>query len=151
MRIHVNAAVLLLLAQAVFAQESVFKWPQHDRNRPMAVPVVPGDPSTQSQPGTPPSDAVVLFNNKDLSNWKSVKAGPAQWTVGNGYFQVAPGTGDIQTNQVFSSFQLHAEWAAPSPPHGEDQDRGNSGVFLQGLYEIQVLDSYQAKTYTDGQ
>ena len=155
MRINVGkTSAGLLLAGSMLAalgQDSIFKWPQHGRERPMAVAVTPGEASTQSQPGTPPSDAVVLFGGKDLSNWKSIKGGAAQWTVANGYFQVAPGTGDIQTDQAFGSFQLHIEWATPSPPRGEDQDRGNSGVFLHGLYDIQVLDSYQAKTYTDGQ
>jgi len=79
------------------AQEAIFKWPQHDRNRPAPKVITPGECSTQEHTGNPPSDAVVLFNGKDLSNWKSLEGGPARWTVENGYFQVAPGTGDIET------------------------------------------------------
>jgi len=126
-------------------------WPIHDRNRPQPLVVTPGTASTQAQAGLPPSDAVVLFNGKDLSNWESIKSGPAAWTVGKGYFQTATKTGDIQTKQAFGDCQLHVEWATPKPPVGEDQDRGNSGVYLQGLYEIQVLDSYHSVTYPDGQ
>jgi len=124
---------------------------QHDRNAPQPPVVTPGEASTQAQPGKPPSDAIVLFNGKDLSNWESLKGGPALWRVGKGYFEVAPGTGDIRTKQAFGDCQLHVEWASPNPPHGEDQDRGNSGVYLQSLYEVQVLDSYQSPTYPDGQ
>jgi 3-keto-disaccharide hydrolase len=127
------------------------QWKIHDRSRPMAPVITPGEPSTQDHAGKPPSDAVVLFNGKDLSNWESVKGGEAKWKVGDGYFEVAPGTGDIQTKQGYGDCQLHVEWAAPDPPHGKDQDRGNSGVFLHGLYEIQVLDSFESPTYADGQ
>ena len=132
-------------------QLSVQKWEIHDRNRPLPPVIAPGTYSTQEKAGDPPSDATVLFNGKDLSNWESVKGGPALWTVGEGYFEVAAKTGDIQTKQAYGDCQLHVEWAAPNPPHGEDQDRGNSGVFMHGIYEIQVLDSYQNVTYADGQ
>jgi 3-keto-disaccharide hydrolase len=132
------------------AQESIFKWPQHDRDRPAPVVVMPGAFGTQDYPGKAPSDATVLFDGQDLSKWKSVRGGAAQWKVENGYVQVEPGTGDIETMQSFGSFQLHLEWATPTPATGEDQGRGNSGVFLQGLYEVQVLDSYHNTTYPDG-
>ena len=144
-------AGILGLATLAAAQESIFKWPQHDRSRPAPAVITPGESSTQDHAGQPPSDAIVLFNGRDLSNWKSLRGGPAQWTVENGYMQVVPGTGDIETTQSFGSFQLHLQWAEPVPAHGEDQGRGNSGVFLQGLYEVQVLDSYQNTTYPDGQ
>ena len=124
---------------------------QHDRNAPQPPVVTPGEASTQGQPGKPPSDAIILFNGKDLAGWESVNGGPAKWKVGNGYFEVAPRTGDIKTTQAFGDCQLHVEWASPNPPHGEDQDRGNSGVYLMSLYEVQVLDSYESKTYPDGQ
>jgi hypothetical protein len=139
------------LASFAVAQEAIFKWTQHDRKRPLPPVVAPGEASTQEQAGQPPSDAVVLYNGHDLSNWESVEGGPARWKPESSYFEVGPGTGDIQTKQTFGDCQLHVEWATPSPPHGEDQDRGNSGVFLMGLYEIQVLDSYESKTYADGQ
>jgi hypothetical protein len=127
------------------------QWKIHDRNRPQPPVVTPGECSTQDHPGKPPSDAKVLFDGKDLSQWESIQGGPAPWKVQDGYFEVAPGTGNIRTKQAFGDCQLHVEWATPSPPHGQDQDRGNSGVFLQSLYEIQVLDSYQNRTYPDGQ
>lgn len=154
-RIRIIAAIAVVAAlgcvSARAGQQSVFKYPPNDRNRPAPSVITPGECSTQDHVGRPPSDAIVLFNGHDLSNWKSVKGGPAKWTVGNGYFQVAPGTGDIETDQTFGDFQLHVEWATPTPATGEDQNRGNSGVFLQGLYEVQVLDSYHSATYPDGQ
>jgi hypothetical protein len=127
------------------------KYGEHDRSHPLPPVITPATCSTQDKAGNPPSDAVVLFNGHDLSNWESVKGGPADWTVGDGYFATKPGTGDIRTKQAFGDMQLHVEWSTPNPPHGEDQDRGNSGVFLMGLYEIQVLDSYHSVTYADGQ
>lgn len=126
-------------------------WKPNDRNRPLPPIITPGTASTQTYAGVPPSDAIVLYNGKDLSNWESIKGGPAKWTVGNGYFVVLPGTGDIRTRDSYGDCQLHVEWASPKPPRGKDQDRGNSGVFLQELYEIQVLDSYDNVTYADGE
>lgn len=100
----------------------------------------------------PPSDAIVLFDGSDLSAWESQKDGSAApWKVENGYFTVAPGTGGIQTKEEFGDFQLHIEWRSPQEVKGESQGRGNSGIFLQGLYEVQVLDSYQNRTYYNGQ
>ena len=101
-------------------------------------------------PGPPPSDAIVLFDGKDLSEWKSARGGPAQWTVEDGYAQVN-GTGSIHTAKEFGDCQLHVEWATPSQVKGQGQGRGNSGILLQGLYEVQVLDSWQNKTYFHGQ
>jgi 3-keto-disaccharide hydrolase len=124
------------------------KWHVHDGRRPQPTVVTPG---TFSAEATPPSDATVLFDGKDLSKWQSLKGGEAQWKVADGYFQVATGTGDIETKEKFGAFQLHLEWAEPVPAQGESQGRGNSGVFLQGHYEIQVLDNYQNITYPDGQ
>jgi len=124
---------------------------QHDRNAPQPPVITPGEASTQAQAGMPPSDAIILFNGKDLAGWESVKGGPAQWKVGKGYFETVPKAGDIKTTQAFGDCQLHVEYASPNPPHGEDQDRGNSGVYLMTLYEVQVLDSYESKTYPDGQ
>lgn len=102
--------------------------------------VKPGD-----EPGDPPSDAVVLFGGEDLSAWKNGE----NWTVKDGVAYT--GKGMIQTKQEFGDCQLHVEWSAPTPPKGEGQGRGNSGVFLMGKYEIQVLDSYENETYYDGQ
>ena len=99
----------------------------------------------------PPSDAIVLFNGQNLSRWQSADSTPAKWKVIDGYAEVAPGTGDIQTRDRFGDVQLHIEWATPAVPKGEGQERGNSGVFLMGQYEVQVLDSYENKTYYHGQ
>lgn len=100
-------------------------------------------------PGPPPADAIVLFDGKDLSKWKG-DAGEAKWVVRDGYAEVN-GTGSIMTKEEFGDVQLHVEWAAPAKVQGNGQERGNSGVYLQGRYEIQVLDSYGNKTYPDGQ
>jgi hypothetical protein len=106
-------------------------------------PVVTPDPV--------PSDAIVLFDGKNLSQWENSKGAPAEWTVHNGVFTVKKGTGDIQTKQKFSDFQLHLEWCIPEGIEGESQARGNSGLFLQGIYEIQILDNYRNETYVNGQ
>jgi hypothetical protein len=127
------------------------RYPQHDRTRPQPAVVDPGTAGTGESAGRPPGDAVVLFDGHDLSRWRQKDGSPARWTVANGYFEVVPGTGQLYTRDAFGDCQLHVEFAEPSPAHGEDQDRGNSGVFLQDLYEVQVLDSYQSQTYPDGQ
>jgi len=101
-------------------------------------------------PGPPPSDALVLFGGKDLSQWKNEKGGEAKWKVEDGVATVN-GTGSIITKEEFGDVQLHVEWATPLEVKGEGQGRGNSGVYLQGRYEIQVLDSYNNKTYFNGQ
>jgi 3-keto-disaccharide hydrolase len=100
----------------------------------------------------PPSDAIVLFGGKDLSEWRSVKDGvEPKWQVKDGYMEVTPQSGDIATRQEFGDCQLHIEWASPAEVKGEGQGRGNSGVFLMERYEVQVLDSYSNKTYYHGQ
>ena len=147
---------LAVLATTAAAQGEVKKeWAIHDETRPMARVVEPGTPSTPDKAGTPPSDAIVLFDGKDLSKWVSDKDGsPAKWKVADGYVEVAAGTGDIRTEKGFGDCQLHVEWMAPNPPQGKGgQDRGNSGVFLMSRYEVQVLDTYrnENKTYADGQ
>ncbi len=140
-----RAALLALLPATVMAEQ---EWPQHSKARPAPSVVTPG--AAVSTPA--PSDAIVLFDGKDLSKWRAKKdKAPAGWKVEKGYFEVVKGTGDIETVQGFGDCQLHIEWSAPSPAVGTDQDRGNSGVFFQGIYELQVLDSYQSATYPDGQ
>ncbi len=124
------------------------KWHVHDPNRPVPPVVTPGEKFSDG--ANAPSDAVVLFDGTDLSKW-SGEHGDAQWKVQDGYMEVVPKTGQIQTKQDFGDFQLHLEFCEPTPPHGHSQDRGNSGVFLHGLYEIQVLDCYDNPTYPDGQ
>jgi len=101
-------------------------------------------------PGPPPADALVLFDGKDLSHWVGDNNGPARWKLEDGAM-VVNGTGNIHTRRSFGDCQLHVEWATPAKVEGSDQGRGNSGVFLMGRYEVQVLDSYQNKTYYHGQ
>ena len=122
------------------------RWKVHDGARPQPTVVSPGAESR-----LPPSDAVVLFDGRDLSGWVGVKSGqPAPWKVENGYVEVVPKSGDIQTRAEFGDCQLHLEFATPSEVVGSSQGRGNSGVFLMGRYEIQVLDCYDNPTYADG-
>ncbi len=125
-------------------------WRVHDGKRPQPRVVTPGTASTPEAPGLPPSDAIVLFDGRDLANWLDKTGAPAQWKVENGYMEVVPGKGDIHTRAEFGDCQLHLEFATPAVVKGESQGRGNSGVFLMGLYEIQVLDCYQNVTYPDG-
>ncbi len=105
----------------------------------------------QAAKNEPPSDAVILFDGKNLDTWESIKEGPAQWTIEDDHFTVIKGTGDIQTKEHFGSVQLHLEWRTPTIIEGEGQGRGNSGVFFQNRYEVQILDSYQNRTYSNGQ
>ena len=101
--------------------------------------------------GGPPSDAIALFDGRDLSRWNNVKGGEAKWLVQDGVMTVVPHSGSIATKQEFGDVQLHLEWATPAEVIGQGQGRGNNGVFLMGLYEVQILDSFNNKTYFDGQ
>ena len=125
----------------------------HDPARPHPKVVTPA-----LTPGGPPSDAVVLFDGKDLSKWYSRGRGPnagkdldAQWTVENGYFQVKAGTGELISRPKFGDCQIHIEWASPAEVRGTSQGRGNSGVLIMTRYEVQVLDAWNNPTYADGQ
>ena len=124
----------------------------HDKRRAQPPVVTPPSPSTQEQAGKAPSDAVALFDGTDLSNWKSEKGGdaPAPWKVVDGSIEIAAKTGAIVSKDQFADCQLHVEWMEPQGITGKSQGRGNSGIFLMGLYELQVLDNYQAETYADG-
>ena len=115
--------------------------------------VTPGTASAATTGSTAPSDAVVLFDGKNLDNWVAAKDGKAAptWTVTDNAMTVAAGTGDVQTKQEFSDFQLHIEFRTPAVVKGDGQNRGNSGIFMQGLYELQVLDNYENRTYSNGQ
>src|SRR5207253_7819253 len=113
--------------------------PVHSPDPPRPPVVGPGP---ERPPVPPPAGAIGLFDGKDLGAWQSQDSTPAKWVVRNGYVEVAPHTGVIMTKRAFGDFQLHLEWAAPTPPKGESQERGNSGVFLMSHYEIQVLDTY---------
>jgi len=125
------------------------KWKVHDIDRPRPRQITPG-----AMPTNPPSDAVVLFDGKDLSQWefRGKRGQPAKpWKVENGYFEVVGGAGDAMTKEKFGDMQLHIEWASPSEVLGNSQMRGNSGILIMGRYEIQVLDSWENPTYADGQ
>lgn len=115
----------------------------HDPARPHPTVITPG-----AQNGAAPSDAVVLFDGRDLSQWTAARQ---PWKVENGYVEVPPNGGDLTTKEMFGDVQLHVEWAAPAAVRGTSQNRGNSGIFLQGRYEVQVLDSFDNPTYADGQ
>ncbi len=128
-----SVAALAALSFAPFAQAA-------DTEPPVVTP---------GTHGSAPSDAIVLFDGKDLSAWTSEKGGAPQWKIENGYAEVH-GSG-IMTKEQFGDIQLHVEWASPAEVKGDGQGRGNSGVYFQGRYEIQVLDSYQNKTYFNGQ
>ncbi len=110
----------------------------HDPDRPAPPKVQPG------QAGGPPSDAVVLFDGKDLSQWQQ-----SNWKVENG--EIVAVSGGLATQEAFGDCQLHLEWQAPNPPVGDDWDHGNNGVLLMGLFEIQVFDTYTTQLYPDGQ
>ncbi len=128
-------------------------WRVHDIARPHPPVVTPG-----ARPGQPPSDAVVLFDGRNLDQWvargkgkdrgKTVAPG---WKVRGGYMEVAGGAGDLVSKEKFGDCQIHVEWAAPGEIDGTSQWRGNSGVLVMSRYEIQVLDSWQNPTYADGQ
>ena len=153
-----GVALMIIPAQSVFAQA---QQPQPVQ-QPVPIPedMKPFDPPKKEPPvitpgalpGAPPSDAVILFDGKDLSGWKSVRTGgDAKWMVKDGYMQVVAATGDVATKFEFGDCQLHIEWATPAEVRGSSQGRGNSGVFLMDRYEVQVLDSYNNKTYVHGQ
>lgn len=145
------AVAMLLFSAATASAQIDTKWKIHDLDRPVPAVVIPGTASTPDQPGKPPSDAIVLFDGSNLEKWLSEDGSPAKWKVENGYAEVVAHTHNIHTKDSFGDCQLHVEFMEPTPPHGESQERGNSGVFLMNTFEIQVLDSYENKTYADGQ
>lgn len=112
---------------------------------PVPAKITPGENNA------PPSDAIILFDGKDLNEWTNSKGAAAEWIVEDGAMTVKSRTGEIRTRQKFGDFQLHIEWRTPSEVKGEGQGRGNSGIFMMGKYELQVLDSYESKTYSNGQ
>ncbi|MEI6892040.1 MAG: DUF1080 domain-containing protein [Pontiella sp.] len=115
--------------------------------------VTPGVVSCADRVGTAPSDAIVLFDGTEaaLENWTDTKGNPTQWLLVDGALESVKKAGYLQSKAHFGSCQLHVEWAAPAKVMGSSQKRGNSGVFLMGTYEVQVLDSFENKTYPDGQ
>jgi hypothetical protein len=124
-------------------------WHVHDGQRPQPPAVSPGE--RFSEEATAPAGATVLFRGENLDAWQVRDAGDATWTVRDGYFEVKRGAGNIRTRQRFPDFQLHLEFATPEVVRGQGQQRGNSGVLVNGMYEIQLLDSHDNPTYPDGQ
>ncbi|MNM73265.1 hypothetical protein D3C81_849850 [compost metagenome] len=141
-------AVCLLAAAPAFAQTSGD--PARDPTKTEVWTPVPTIVATPS--GRAPSDAIVLFDGKDVSPWESEQGGSVPWVVADGALTVVPGSKGIRTKQRFCDVQLHVEWRTPVETKGfVGQNRGNSGIFLQDLYELQVLDSYNNATYANGQ
>jgi Domain of Unknown Function (DUF1080) len=123
-------------------------WKAHDFERPRPEVVVPGE---SNLPLKPPADAVILFDGKDLSEFRDADGQEPKWIVKEGVLESVPGSGYLFTAKTFGDCQLHVEWSAPAKVEGKSQGRGNSGVLLMGRYEIQVLDSFENVTYADGQ
>jgi hypothetical protein len=124
------------------------RWMIHDESRTAPPIITPGETAAQA-----PSDAIVLFDGMaaSMANWTDTRGNASKWVCRDGYIESVRGAGFIQTKQPFGSCQLHIEFATPSTVTGTSQGRGNSGIFLQGEFEVQVLDSYDNKTYPDGQ
>ena len=140
-----SLVTIALSAQAPPPKRVPGQMPDPAKEPPIVTPA--------ATPYAPPSDAIVLFDGKDLSKWASQKDlnAAAPWDVIDGAMQVKPKTGGIQTKDAFGNVQLHIEFSAPTVVKGTGQGRGNSGIFLMNNYEIQVLDSYDNKTYFHGQ
>jgi hypothetical protein len=150
-------AASLMLAGILYADEKLppgGKWPRHSLERPR-----PPEAAAQydGEPVPAPEGATILFDGKDLTKWAGEKKGPnpsdaPRWKVENGYAQIVPGTGTLRTRDpIKGDFHLHIEWATPAEVKGNGQGRGNSGVFIGGFPEVQVLDSWENDTYPDGQ
>jgi len=160
-RIHIRFASALVVSAAIvsLAQQAPVTRPNNDLGY-TDTPMLPGLPyhvhdparphpavvTPSVQPGGAPSDAIVLFDGTDVSRWQN-----PHWKVENGYMEVVPNSGDLKSKDKFGDVQLHIEFASPTQIRGNSQNRGNSGIFLQGLYEIQVLDGFENPTYADGQ
>jgi hypothetical protein len=148
---RMNDAALQLLAPSGVAQAAAMKPQDTEVWEPVPSIITPG-----ATDAAPPSDAIVLFDGRNLDQWVSAKDGsPAKWSVANGTVTVVKPSGDIQTKRSFKNYQLHIEWQIPTNVTGKSQERGNSGVYLAitpgGGYELQVLDSYDNPTYVNGQ
>lgn len=156
-----HSALLLSISVATIVTPSTAqdkKYPEPEVMTPGATefwlpqPRIVTTDATERSVVAAPSDAIVLFVGDKLDRWQHVASGEAaQWVVDNGNFTIKPGTGDIRTKESFGDCQLHIEWRSPSVVVGQSQGRGNSGVFLQERYEVQILDNYQNETYANGQ
>jgi len=140
-------AMALMLSNSLFAQDRPTLDPKLTEVwEPVPEKITPGVTNA-----APPSDAIILFDGKDLNEWTNGQGQAAEWIVEDGAVTVKPRTGVIKTKQKFGDFQLHIEWRSPTEIVGEGQGRGNSGIFMMEKYELQVLDSYESKTYPNGQ
>ena len=154
MRAWSIGSALSIITSTAIAQTPVSSSPKPADTevwKPVPVVITPGKTDADA-----PSDAVILFDGKNLDEWASVKDGsPAQWVVANGVITVNKRAGDIVTKRKFTNYQLHLEWRVPENVTGNDQARGNSGVYLAFIngdgYELQILDSYNNTTYVNGQ
>lgn len=150
MKIKILTLALLIAAVLAHAQEDRTMGMKPEMTEiwdPEVRIITPGE-----TPADAPSDAIILFDGTNLGReWTNRDGGEPEWVVADGCATVRRGTGEIKTKRVFNDFQLHIEWRTPAEVVGESQGRGNSGVFLQGIYEIQVLDNYNNRTYRNGQ
>lgn len=137
--------IVALLSAQCFAQKGEKKEAPTAIWGPVPAVIEPGTC------GSAPSDALILFDGTNTDEWESTKGGKVKWKLEDGAMTVVKKTGSIKTKKAFGSCQLHIEWRTPKIVVGKSQDRGNSGIFLQGRYEVQVLDSYNNKTYVNGQ
>jgi hypothetical protein len=144
------AGAMVIAAEKIGPQQPWSQYKVHDMTRPVPPIVTPGTASTPEQPGKPPSDAIVLFDGTDLSKWQAVGGGEPTFKVVDGV-ALSYGPKYMETKEKFGDVQLHVEWAEPAEVKGDSQGRGNSGVFLMNKFETQVLDSYNNRTYADGQ
>src|SRR5215475_303954 len=149
-----TAVFLIALSTAVFAQQPTAKPEDTEIWTPEPKVITPGATCAAA-----PSDAIILFDGKNLNEWVSAqdRNAPAKWIIDDGVLVVSKTTGNIETKRTFHNYQLHVEWRVPENVTGEGQARGNSGIFLASTgpqdagYELQVLDSYNNKTYVNGQ
>jgi hypothetical protein len=149
----ITTSLMIAALGTTFAQEKA-KPQDTEFYTPVPAIVTPGKTNMEA-----PSDAIVLFDGKDLSQWVSTndRSKPAKWKVANGAFTVVKTEGNIETKKAFNNYQLHLEWQIPANITGEGQARGNSGLFLASIgkgddgYELQILDPHNNKTYTNGQ
>jgi hypothetical protein len=155
------ACTLVTLVAASLSAQTPPAQPDQAKPKPADTEVwtpVPKIVTPAATPGGPPSDAIVLFDGKNLDQWVAVKdKSPAGWTVADGVVTVNKKAGNIETKRSFTNYQLHLEYRIPANITGDGQGRGNSGLFLastggaDGGYELQILDSYNNKTYVNGQ
>ena len=151
MRRYLLLAAALMLIDCLYAQQLSItdkKITEPDFTRiytPVPEVVTPG------MNGSPPSDAIILLGSDGMDSWHHGDSSACKWTYEDGIVTVKPGTGGLDSKEVFGSVQLHVEWRTPAEVISESQGRGNSGVFLQKLYEVQILDSYENETYVNGQ